>query len=78
MRFAQAAFEERARIDTGRRMRLEEHQVAPVPAIAFVGAEEMIEAALEDLGGRKWQRICVADNGMGIAETDMPKIFLPF
>jgi two-component system sensor histidine kinase FlrB len=37
-----------------------------------------ITGSIEDLGGRKWQRICVADNGAGIAETDMPKIFLPF
>jgi signal transduction histidine kinase len=37
-----------------------------------------ITGSIEDLGGRKWQRICVADNGTGIGETDMPKIFLPF
>jgi two-component system, NtrC family, sensor histidine kinase HydH len=37
-----------------------------------------ITGSLEDLGGRKWQRICVADNGTGISESDMPKIFLPF
>lgn len=37
-----------------------------------------ISGSLEDLGGRKWQRICVADNGLGIPPADLPKIFLPF
>lgn len=37
-----------------------------------------ISGTIEELGGRKWQRICVADNGAGIPETDLPKIFLPF
>lgn len=41
------------------------------PVVAITGT-------VEDLGGRKWQRICVADNGPGIAEADLPKIFLPF
>jgi signal transduction histidine kinase len=40
--------------------------------------EVSITGTLEDLGGRKWQRICVADNGPGIADADLPKIFLPF
>jgi signal transduction histidine kinase len=38
----------------------------------------MISGTVEDLGGRKWQRICVADNGPGIPEQDLSKIFLPF
>jgi signal transduction histidine kinase len=37
-----------------------------------------ISGTIEELAGRKWQRICVADNGSGIPEVDLPKIFLPF
>ena len=37
-----------------------------------------ISGTIEELAGRKWQRICVADDGPGISETDLPKIFLPF
>jgi two-component system sensor histidine kinase AtoS len=37
-----------------------------------------ISGTIEDLGGRKWQRVCVADNGPGIPERDLSKIFLPF
>jgi signal transduction histidine kinase len=38
----------------------------------------IVSGTLEELGGRKWQRISVADNGSGIPEHDLPKIFLPF
>ncbi|HXQ26017.1 MAG TPA: ATP-binding protein [Candidatus Acidoferrales bacterium] len=37
-----------------------------------------ISGTMEDLGSRKWQRICVADNGPGIPDRDLAKIFLPF
>ena len=37
-----------------------------------------ISGSVEHLGGREWQRICVSDNGDGIPEIDLPKIFLPF
>lgn len=37
-----------------------------------------ISATVEDFGGRTWQRISVADNGPGIPQADLPKIFLPF
>jgi signal transduction histidine kinase len=37
-----------------------------------------ISGSIEDLGGHKWQRICVADNGPGIPQSDLLKIFLPF
>lgn len=38
----------------------------------------VIAGTIEGLGGRNWQRIRVADNGPGIPEGDLPKIFLPF
>lgn len=37
-----------------------------------------ISGSIEELGGRSWLRIRVADNGPGIPERDLPKIFLPF
>ncbi|HXW61595.1 MAG TPA: ATP-binding protein [Candidatus Acidoferrales bacterium] len=37
-----------------------------------------ISGSVEELGGKTWQRICVSDNGPGVAEHDLPKIFLPF
>jgi signal transduction histidine kinase len=37
-----------------------------------------ISGTIEELGGRSWQRIRVSDNGPGIPERDLPKIFLPF
>jgi len=37
-----------------------------------------ISGAFEDRAGRKWQRISVADNGPGIPNADLAKVFLPF
>jgi signal transduction histidine kinase len=42
-----------------------------VPAVTISGT-------VEELAARQWQRISVADNGPGIPENDLPKIFLPF
>ncbi|MGB0037242.1 MAG: ATP-binding protein [Candidatus Acidiferrales bacterium] len=45
---------------------------------AGVAPRVTISGTIEELAGRKWQRICVADNGAGIPAADLPKIFLPF
>jgi nitrogen-specific signal transduction histidine kinase len=37
-----------------------------------------LSGTLEELAGKKWQRISVADNGPGIPDRELPKIFLPF
>ena len=37
-----------------------------------------VSGTIEDLGGRQWQRICVADNGPGIPEPRSAQDFLPF
>jgi PAS domain S-box-containing protein len=41
------------------------------------GRVEII-GAVEDLAGRRMQRLAVCDNGPGIRAEDLPKIFLPF
>src|SRR5215469_6951473 len=40
-------------------------------------AQVSIAGSIEELAGRKWQRVCVIDNGPGIPDRDLPKIFLP-
>jgi signal transduction histidine kinase len=37
-----------------------------------------LSGSIEHLGGREWQRICISDNGPGIPDNDLSKIFLPF
>jgi len=41
-------------------------------------AHVTLSGSIEDLAGRKFQRIAIADNGPGIPAQDLPKIFLPF
>jgi signal transduction histidine kinase len=49
-------------------------------AVAAGGPNASVEinGAVEEKGGRIWQRITVADSGPGIPATDLTKIFLPF
>jgi signal transduction histidine kinase len=37
-----------------------------------------ISGTFEERSGKKWQRISVADNGPGIPNADLAKVFLPF
>jgi len=45
---------------------------------AGVAPTVTICGSVEELAARKWQRISVADNGRGISDEELPKIFLPF
>jgi len=45
---------------------------------AGVAPSVTISGSVEELAARRWQRISVADNGRGISEGELPKIFLPF
>jgi len=49
-------------------------------AVAAGGSPGPVEisGAVEEKGGRIWQRITVADNGPGVPAADLTKIFLPF
>ena len=58
------ALEERARVDAGRGMRLEEHEVAA--AAGRGGAEEVVEPDLEDLGRGRVARDVAAEFARGL------------
>src|SRR5262249_53231998 len=51
---AEPSFEERAGVDAGRAVRLEEHEVSALRIVA--GAEEMMEAGLEEVGRARIRR----------------------
>ena len=61
--FREPPFEKGARIDAGRRVRLEIDDVAA--ALVSAGAEEMIEADLEDFGGGSVARDMAAEFARG-------------
>lgn len=42
------------------------------------GGRVILRGSVEQNGGTELQRICVSDNGPGIAANDLPKIFKPF
>lgn len=42
------------------------------------GGRVIISGSVEERGGRRWQRVSVADNGRGIPAEAFSKIFLPF
>ena len=56
--------------------------LSATPPNPFVASAEprtsTVSGTMEELASRKWQRICVSDNGPGIPDHDLPKIFLPF
>jgi PAS domain S-box-containing protein len=42
------------------------------------GAQVMVRGLVEQTGGRTIQRVVIADNGPGIPQRELPKIFAPF
>jgi PAS domain S-box-containing protein len=42
------------------------------------GARVLVRGVAENAGGRAIQRLIVSDNGSGIPQTELPKIFAPF
>ncbi len=60
-----------------------EAAIAGGPARSPVGgsatpAHVEIRGSVEEMAGRRLQRIAIADNGSGVPEGDLQKIFLPF
>ena len=62
--FRQPPFEKGARVNAGRRMRLEEDKVAVVSAC--VGVKEVIEAGFKNLGGGGVARDMAAEIAIGL------------
>src|SRR5262249_24994994 len=50
---------------------------SPASPEAPVG-QVIVTGTMEEMANKKRQRICISDNGPGITEHDLPKIFLPF
>ena len=42
------------------------------------GAQVVVRGVVEQTGGRAVQRLIVSDNGPGIPQAELPKIFAPF
>ncbi len=53
-------------------------EAASGPVAAGATAQVVVRGAIEELAGRRMQRVSVLDNGPGVPADDLPKLFLPF